>query len=227
MTAKLTELIVGRDASEVVRDEIAAILAVELAEQQTLAIAEAEDPDDYNLRVFLERAHPWHEFQDAPDPAQAFPIVNVALESVSYDESGSNTVESQKAQGLYYIDCYGYGVSEDDGGTGHTPGDEMAALEAQRALRLVRRVLMAGPYTYLGLRPMVTKRWPQSVQAFQPQLGTTTVQNVVAVRLALAVTFYEHSPQYVAETLELVSTEVKRSSTGEIFLTAQYDVSGS
>lgn len=220
MTAKLTALIDKVDNSELVRDELAAILAVESAAQQVLASAAAKDPALWKLRVFLERSNPWSEFIDSPDVADPAPIVNVSLDNINYDGRSSNAVERQKATAVYHLDCYGYGVSEDDGATGHTPGDQRAALEAQRAVRLVRNILMAGAYTYLGQRGLVWGRSIQSIQIFQPAVDARVVPQIVAARVAVAVSFNEFSPQVEGEPLELVATTVFRAETGEIYLQA-------
>lgn len=228
MSALITELIDKVDRSEQIRDEIAAILLLESENQQALAAAAipAKNPALWDLRVFLERSNPWEMFKAAPDQIDGTPIVNVSLESINYDAHSSNTVERQMATGLYHIDCYGYGIStanSDDYG-GHQPGDEKAALEAQRAIRLVRNILMAGAYTYLGpaFRNIVGRRWPQQIQMFQPTLDGKAHPHVVAARLALAVNFNELSPQVAGQTIELISATVKRRETGEIYFEAEY-----
>lgn len=212
MPPKILELIDKVDNVEVVRDQIAAILAVELAHQTTLGA-------ELMPRVFLERANPWGEFIDAV-PAQA-PIINVWFDSANYDGAASNIVERQKADAIYNIDCYGCGVAV-EAGAGHTPADIAAALEAQRAARLVRNILMAGVYTYLGLRGVVWKRWPQALTMFQPQIDNRATPRIVAGRLAFAVQFNEFSPQYEGEELEGISIEVMRAETGELYLRADY-----
>lgn len=219
----IAELIDKRDNSEVVRDEIAAILVTELATQQALASGAGKDPTLWSARVFAERANPWAEFLEAPEQADGVPLVNVSLDNVNYDASSSNAVERQKATAVYHLDCYGYGISEDDGGTGHIPGDARASLDAQRAVRLVRNILMAGTYTYLGLRGLVWRRWIQSVSMFQPALESRAVQQIVAARIALQVDFNEFSPQVIGEPMELLSATVFREGTGEVFLQATYE----
>ena len=219
---RITELIDKVDNSELIRDEIAAILVVESKEQQSLASAAAEDPRLWALRVFTERSNPWSEFINAPDQLDATPLVNIALDNINYDAKASNVVERQKATAVYHIDCYGYGIAEDDGAGGHTPGDARAATEAQRAYRLVRNILMSAHYTWLGQQGLVWRRWPQSVQVFQPALEGTTLPQVVALRLAFEVDFNEFSPQHVPETLDLVSGSVLRAETGEVYLAADY-----
>lgn len=216
-------LITGRDTSEVVRDQIAAILLREVQNQRALAlVAEPpEDPDEWMLRIFLERSNPWEEWlEDSPE--DTFPIVNVWLDNVSYDPSGSNIVERQKATGVFNIDCYGYGVASDVIGGGHAPGDQGAAIECQRALRLCRRILMAGTYTYLGLQGYVWRRFTQSATFFQPQIDGRAVQQIQGARLALAVDFNEFSPQVHGPGLEALVAQVERRETGELYFTAQW-----
>lgn len=211
----LIELIDKQDNFEIVRDQIAAILKIELEHQKELS---GQDQP----RVFVERANPWGDFIDAERAVQ--PLINVWFGGASYDGASSNVVERQRCDATYNIDCYGYGVSVDDGNTvgGHVPGDQGAALEAQRTTRLVRNILMAGAYTYLGLRGVVWKRWPQSLQVFQPEVDGRTAQRVAVCRLSLAVSFNELSPQVAGETLETLSVQVFRAATGELYLRADY-----
>ena len=58
----IAELIDKQDNSEIVRDQIAAILATEVANQQALATADGKDPADYKLRIYTERSNPWEAF---------------------------------------------------------------------------------------------------------------------------------------------------------------------
>ncbi len=229
MPAQIPDLIDKVDTFEIIRDELAAILLTESAEQVALATAATDkNPNHWRLRIFSERTNPWEEFQDpaatddeTPAPFVA-PIVNVSFADESYDYGASNTVERQKATATYNIDCYGYGVAEDDLDGGHRPGDAQAALECHRAVRLVRNILMSGPYTYLGLRGTVWRRSIQTITAFRPAGDEQAVQQVAAARLTVQVEFNEFAPQYRGAPLELISLTVKRAETGEIYLTADY-----
>jgi hypothetical protein len=214
-------LIDKQDTFEIVRDEIAAILATEIASQEALAAGEP-DPTLWKLRVFLEATNPWEQFQENL-PVDTSPIVNVWYDNSSFDMGSGNTVESQTAEAIYNIDCYGLGVSSDDGAGGHNLGDREAAFTVHRALRLVRNILMAAEYTYLGLRKTVYRRWVQSVTVFQPQIDNQAAQNIAGARLALRVRFGEFSPQVTGEILELISVTVRRTEDGEIVILADYD----
>lgn len=223
----ITQLIDKLDSSELVRDRLALILLQETASQQALAAAATptpKNPDPWKLRVFLENTHPWSEWLERPEtdenPEFSPPIVNISTEGVAFDKSASNVVEKQKGTGTYHIDVYGYGVAcetED----GQLPGDQAAALECQRAMRLVRNIIMAGTYTYLdfprGKDQVVASRWPVGITYFQPQIDGRTVQNVIGGRLTLEVTFSELSPQVEGFPLEWVNLLVKRE-TGEVVL---------
>jgi hypothetical protein len=212
MPALINELIDKVDNVEIVRDQIAAILKVELANQALLSSTPA-------LRVFSERSNPWGMFIDADQGTT--PILNVWFDSASYDGSASNIVERQKADATYNIDCYACGTSVETL-TGHSPGDEIAVRESQRAARLARNILMSAHYVYLGLRGLVWKRWPQTLTSFQPQSENRQAQRISATRLALQVQFNEFSPQVVGQELETLSVEVFRAGTGELLLAAEY-----
>ena len=217
----IAELIDKQDNSEIVRDQIAAILATEVANQQALATADGKDPADYKLRIYIERSNPWEAFLN--DQTDRSPIVNVWFDSSNFDKGASNIVERQKTEATFNIDCIGFGMSEDVPGGGHKAGDKEAALEVQRAIRLVRNILMAAEYTYLGMQGVVWQRWPQSITSFQPQIDGRQIQQIVGARLAFNVVFNEFSPQVPAVTLELVSAEVSRSEDGEVIVNADYD----
>lgn len=224
MPARIEQLIDKVDGFEMVRDQIAAILAVESAAQEARATAASRDASRWRLRVYLERSNPWHEWQFVPDneSVDATPIVNVSYESGAFPPGSGNVVEQQKHSAVFNIDCYGYGKSADVPLGGHSPGDELASLEAHRALRLVRNILMSAHYIHLGLRGVVSRRWPQSINVFQPASDGRTVQHVVGARLSLAVDFNEYSPQVQGAAFETLSVEVTRSADGLVLLRAQY-----
>jgi len=217
----ISTLIDKQDTFEIVRDQIAAILTTEIASQMQLATDAGKDPNDWKLRIFTERSNPWEEFLN--EVVDTSPLVNVWFDNSSFDPSKSNVVERQASETVYNIDCYGYGRSRDDGATGHIPGDREASFEVQKALRLVRNILMAAEYTYLGLRKTVWHRMPQSITAFQPELDARQMQQIVGARLAFRVIFNEFSPQVEPVDLELLSVDVIRTEDGEIVLEADYD----
>jgi hypothetical protein len=217
----LKELINKRDSFEIIRDQIAGLLVLECENQKVLAAAAQLDPADYNFNVFIERSNPWETFLD--EGCQDFtPIVNVWYDGSTFDPSASNIFMRQKTEGVFNIDVYGAGVSKATD-NGHASGDEVAARESQRALRLVRNILMGSSNTQLQLAGLVWSRWPQSAKMFQPQSDTRPVNHVIASRLVLNVVFNEFSPQYVPETLEYVAIEISQRSDGQVILQADYE----
>ena len=217
----IAALIDKQDTVEIVRDQIAAILALEVASQMALATTAGKDPDDFKLRIFSERSNPWEQFLN--DQTDDSPLVNVWWDNSNFDLKASNIVERQKSETIYNIDCYGFASSKDNPSGGHLPGDREAAFKAHRAIRLVRNILMAAEYTYLDLRGTVWRRWIQSITIFQPQQDSNTMQQIVGARLAFRVEFNEFSPQIPTEILELLSVDVKRTEDGQIVLEADYD----
>lgn len=216
MPALISTLLATPDNFEVVRDQIAAILKLELAHQTELG----GTPEP---RVFVERSSPWGNLVESPK--SVLPIINVWFDSTTYEGSASNIVSRQRADATFNVDCYGFGVSAETE-PGHEPGDLVAALACQRTLRLARLILMSAHYTYLGLRGLVWRRWPQTLGVFQPPIDARAAHHVVAGRLALAVQFNEFSPEVEAETIETLAVEVYRAPTGELYLSAQYTPEG-
>lgn len=227
MAAQITTLIDKVDSFEIVRDQIAAILLLESENQQKLAEDVGKDSASWKLRVFTECSNPWAEFPQATSEPTTqddrSPIVNVAFSGTTYDESSSNVVKQQTTIGIYNIDCLGYGVSSSNG-SGQVLGDQEAAFESQRAVRLCRNILMASMYVALELKGLVGQRWVQSIDAFQPAVDDRPVERVVGARLALRVRFNEFSPQYAAPIIELLSVQVKRAPSGELFFQADFPV---
>lgn len=228
MAALIAELIDKVDNVELVRDEIAAILALESANQVNLAFDAGEDEKLWKLRVFMERSSPLDEWThlDADETAkETSPIVNVWLSGVTYDESRSDAVERQLATATYNIDCYGYGISAQRSGRGFDAGDELAARAAQRATRLVRNILMSSQYTYLGHRGLVWKRWIRSGDFVLPAKDGKAIDRIAGSRLELTVDLNEFSPQYQGEPLELISLQVTQSTTdGQLLVRSDVDL---
>ena len=216
-------LINKQDNFEIIRDQIAAILVIEVASQQALATIALLDPDDWKLRIFTERSNPWGQWLNIEPATDTSPIINIWYDNSNFDKSASNGMERQKSESIFNIDCYGVGISSDEPLSGHNPGDKEAAFEVHRALRLVRNILMAAEYTYLGMRGLVWSRWPQSITPFQPQIDNRAVQHVAGARIAFNVGFNEFSPQVAEETLEYLAVDIKRTEDGQIVLGADYD----
>lgn len=237
----IQQLIDKSDNFEVIRDQVAAILKLEIANQKILATATTSDgssamydasrvaqdggaprdPSQWDLKIYEERSNPWEAYLNNSDPSVP-PIVNVWYDTSAVDTTASNRIERQKVTTTINIDCYARGVARSNG-TGHVAGDHDAALNSQRAARLVRNILMASEYTYLQLQGVVWGRWVQSIASFQPQFDANNVQQVVATRLQLVVTHNEVSPQYVGEPLCLLSLQVLRAEDGEILIAADYE----
>jgi len=216
-------LLDGRDNFEIVRDQIAAILAIESEGQQALAVAATRDPLPWKLRVFLERSNPWSEWVDNPDSIDVAPLVNVSWQDFAPDGAAASTVSGGRTAGTYHIDCYGYGKSADVEAAGHKPGDEAAGLEVARIVRLVRRILMSAHYAYLALpRGLIARRMLRSVTSFDIPLSERGAQHIVAARLVLGVEFVEGTPQVQGVPLESLYLEARRAKDGRLYFAAQY-----
>jgi len=215
-------LIDKQDGFEIIRDKIAAILVAEIAQQQILAAAAGKDATLWKVRIYSERSNAWEQWLD--DQIDVSPICNIWFDSAAYSESSGNVVSRQTSASLFNLDCYGYGIAK-SAVIGHTLGDQEAAATTHRAVRLIRNILMAAENTYLGLRGTVGQRWLQSITVYQPEFQGQAIQQIVGARLALRVSHNELSPQVAAETLEYISVTVKRSPSGEVILTAEYDFS--
>ena len=99
MSAVILERLDSPDTIELVREQVAAILYQEMANQYTMAV-EDEDPvaDDYLTTVFVENDEPLN-FVESDNPL--FPLINVSVdreERASKDSSASVNYRKYKAQ---------------------------------------------------------------------------------------------------------------------------------
>jgi len=221
MTAKLS-LINKQDTFEIVRDQIAAILAIEQANQFALATAEA-DPDiipaNWFFNTYIERTH--------PIPIENLPAINISFDNDRFDNKNSNMIDRQRVTGVFYIDCY---AKEDT--TDIMSGDELTSRDADRLARLARNIIMSQEYTYLALgyrelgngKNLVTRRYIIKREKLKPDIKQEGYENVVVCRLTLEVEYDELSPQVVMNDLELLITICKRESSNKIYFTAEYDL---
>jgi|GEM_PF-758389 len=237
--SKITTLIDRQDNSELICYQIGAILLAESLSQQAMAKAASKNEKLWKLRVFVERSNAWEMWSDAPSagkPKPDFdrsPIVNVSFDQEAFDKSKGDPHERQAADGTFLIDCFGLGLTADNpNGLGHFTGDELAAIEAKRAYRLVRTILMSAHYITLGF-PMAKGenkviwggRWVQSIQMSPVGPSERVAQHIVGARVSLAVTFNEFSEQVQGAPLELISSSFMRAETGELLFTADFPIS--
>jgi len=221
MIQALPALIDKTDNIELVRDQIGAILSANSVAQQGLAAAAGKSPQDFKLRVFVERSAPWEMFRD--DPIDTSPVVNVWLSSWAYPKALGNSVGRQGVEATYNIDILGYGKTDGVIGLRQNPGDQTAAFESQRGARLVRNILMADQNTYLQMQGTVGGRWIESASTFQPGNSEDSAEDIVATRLVFSVLLNEFSPQDAGVTLERVFVDIVRAGDGFIEASADYD----
>ncbi|NCB47876.1 hypothetical protein EOM81_12795, partial [bacterium] len=84
MAAKITSLIDKQDNMEIIRDEIASIISLEIANQKILATAAGKDSSLWDFSVYAEKTTAWElvENSDGKITSQT-PLINVYLESAN------------------------------------------------------------------------------------------------------------------------------------------------
>lgn len=195
------ELMSEPDNIEIIRDQTAALLAVDFENQFRLA-TDAEDPNaaDYGVAVFVENDDPLQYVDDGTPGANPFPCVNVSLDSTG-PEKGTASVGRQMMSAQLYIDVYAAGNTSAGGDFG-----TKAALKAWKTARMVRRILRAEANTYLRLRGIVGK------VSFRFQEGepnqTQSAIRVKMVRITMNVDYVEDVPITGGPGIELISAEI-------------------
>lgn len=233
--ANIQTLINKSDNFELIRDEVAAILAVEIANQKALAIAGNEDPDLYDFDLFTERADPWDLFFDDNNSLiRSKPVVNVCFESMSSLAGQSNTINQSYFSGTITVDAVTGAVNERDKASNTQKfGDELSAKSAQRIVKLCRNILMAGIYNNIftssidgvpvAVTGVVSKRTISQIQMFKPDLNDRPSVHVFGARITLNVDFVEYSPQYTGVQLETLASQCIRGEDGSIYFEALID----
>lgn len=201
----VAELVSAPDNIEVIRDQIGALLALDLANQYALA-KEAHDPSaaDYDVQVFVENDSPFQYVdEDTPD-ANPFPCVNVSIESTG-QEKGTASVGKQVMNAQFYVDVYATGNTEsvDDMGA-------KASLKAWKTARLVRHILRAEANTYLRLRGIVGKV-SFRFQAGEPNSPQSAIR-VKMVRITVGVDYVEDVPIAQGVGVEVISANIADES---------------
>lgn len=201
----VAELVSAPDNIEVIRDQIGALLALDLANQYALA-KEANDPSaaDYDVQVFVENDSPFQYVdEDTPD-ANPFPCVNVSIESTG-QEKGTASVGKQVMNAQFYVDVYATGNTEsvDDMGA-------KASLKAWKTARLVRHILRAEANTYLRLRGIVGKV-SFRFQAGEPNSPQSAIR-VKMVRITVGVDYVEDVPITQGVGVEIISANIADES---------------
>lgn len=212
---ELLSQISGQDMVERVGARLAEILAAEAANQQALNGLSA-----LPFRVFRERAAAVQDFEDAKT---ATPLVNVMLDSVTYDPRASNGSASIKAEARFYVDCYAAARARDRA-LGHDLADQAAAERVQTVATLVRRILMAGLNHRLQMPGEVISRFVSTATAFQPAADQRPIPFTSALRFSVNVEFCETAPGIVRGDLGAVQVNLTRASDGQVIAVFTEDV---
>jgi len=168
---------------ELIRDQIAAILAIELPNQRTLAASFPNDlaiiesfwGEDDVLNLFLERFVP----VDLTEQNS----INVYYENTGYQ---TGTSKIQKAAANFNID-----LEVASKASSSSEGDKKSALYIQRMAGIIRGIIQDGDYFRLGFAPgFVSHRFITSINPFQP----TQIDNanyIMGLKISLQVKYDE------------------------------------
>lgn len=224
-TSKIEILIDKQDTNEIVRDQIAAILSIEVNRQKDLARIAGKNPIDWDFNTYIERTRPYEILTDTNGEEISYtPLVNVSFDNDLFDNKGSDHVGNQKVRGTFYLDCYAHVNSYKDEDGIFQNGDELTSKESDKIARLTRNIIMSGIYTYLDLQGTVYRRYITRREKFIPSdREGRFFENVVATRLTLEVDYKEYSPQQSGTDLDLLIWECEVGEDGLVSIDAQFD----
>lgn len=206
---EINELLEEPDNVEIIREQVAAIIHLECANQYALALEKgAANSEDYNIKVRLEHELPI-SLKSEDDVRRNFPSVNISLDSTTI-QHGSTKAADKTMKATILVDCYNHGNVSGDGLTGRS-----ANVAAWKTARIVRNILCASNYTYLKLRGIVGGREVVRMQSGKPRTDAGSA-NVSVVRITLEVTYDEQSQE--VEGAELGRMMVTVDSDGLVCL---------
>lgn len=219
----LGKLINRPDNFEVIRDEIAAILALETVNQQALAVAVPLDPKPWKFDVYKERSRIWDSLDQSEEPVT--PVVNVWFDSEDVAGNQSyNALTQTMNPGIFNIDVFTSAINTKNVGLGYLSADQQAVFDCQRIMRLIRTILFSVPpdrtqpgddYSFLNLRGVVGYRRIQSVSMFQPDYKKQTVI-IAAGRIALAVKYIETGIEGPDNDFDLLQLQTTIGEGGQV-----------
>jgi hypothetical protein len=203
-----------QDNVEKIRDRIVYILKQECINQHALAVETgAADARDFDVGIYLESERPWQltEYEDSENP---FPLANVCLAGIKQPEKSGSMVSGKKFIAQFFIDCYGCGNKSADGNN-----DQLASIRAWKTGRIIRNILMAACYTYLGMQMIVNQRNVTEMNAGTPsnRFTNTSALSITVCRIILEVNYTENSPQITPVEMEEI-TFISVSDNGEVLI---------
>lgn len=184
---------------ELIRDQIGAVLKLEIDNQKVL------DP------TFVLPKKIWKE-RSVPFNANEFPAINVRFQNGSYDER-SREEKQVHAIYTYFIDISF--IAKSTAGEGNT-GDQLATVALHKMMRVVRAILANPAYDTLGFdRPFNKRAWVNSIEVFEP-LEFADATNQINGRVEYCI----EVPEYVtipvgSNLLNEITTQVKINESEE------------
>jgi len=204
MESRIKTLLTTPDNAEIIRDQIAAILKMELTNQKILAENNPEiiNKKDFDIKVYIENSRPWALLGDKPEK-NPFPLVNVCLQDIKKD---SGPIAGKiKYTGTYLIDCYGTGNFQPENTAEWIPDDYLSAIRAWQLARVTRNIIMSGFYSFLGMRDIVRSRDIESITTVIPTGLQDAAISITACRIILKVDLHETSPEADGVTFNGIS----------------------
>jgi len=215
MESRIKTLLNTPDNAEKIRDQIAAILKLELLNQKALTEndPQIENKKDFDIKVYIENSRPWALLSDKPEK-NPFPLVNVSLQDIK-KESGP-IAGKIKYTGTYLIDCYGAGNFQPENAAEWIPDDYLSAVRAWQLARVTRNIIMSGFYAFLGMQEIVRGRDIESITTVIPTGLQDAAISITACRIVLKVALHETSPE--AEGVRFYGISFKANNDGEVNL---------
>lgn len=191
--ASVINYIIPTQKFETIRDAIGVILATELAKQKTLTTNIL-----FDAPVYVERFVPFDNTE--------IPAVNVVYNDTKFTNQDHL---SQTGESTYYIDVV---TSANDSTS--IRGDKQASINCQKLLGVIRAILSAGEYRFLGLaQGIVQNKTISDITISQPSFNGDSL-HTISGRLTIRIKANETNSDLASIVLTEIFTNFTIDETG-------------
>ncbi len=194
MTASITTAI-GSQKQEAVKERIALILSLEIAQQHTIT---SDTATKAMLATFMSGSTP-KIYLDRDDPLQEEELNGIVIRNTSERyEDGSNV--KKKVNAVYEVLVIGGAPATDS-----EHGDTIARRTVQRIAKIAHKILNSGYYVRLGFDvDYIGWRKVKDLETFVPKAANDEISNIVVTRFEVEVYFDDAAITAAPVTLETI-----------------------
>lgn len=198
MTASITNII-GKQKQEYVKEQIATILSLEIAQQHTLSTTDTKAM----LATFMNGSTP-KIYLDRDDPLQETELNGIVIRNTTETYQDGSQVK-KKVNATYEVLIIGGAPATDS-----EQGDTIARRTVQRVAKIAHKILNSGYYVNLGFaQGYIGWRKVKDLETLVPRIAPDEVTNLVVTKFDVEVYFDDEAITAAPVLLETVVCTIK------------------